>query len=399
MYKHNKILHRLCFIIVLIFFCLLLGCSFSDDDILTAMSIDEPELELYETEYHNLHFMIEPQDALYFSIDLSSSDESVANFIDGTLYALSPGITTITAATSDGVLTDSLTLTVLEAIPLTSLVFSDNNLKQAVLDTGYTYMHEIDALHGGSYNISNLSGIDQLLRLHHLYMDGNQISDLTPLEQLPNLNDLRISSNLISNITSLDELTDLTILRLDTNNISDISTLQFLSKLEYLSLSHNPVEDISPIENLQTLHSLDLRSTSRTGLSSLQKLLNLKYLHLGNNSINDLTGIQYLRKLESLDLKNNSISNIDSLQDLISLEYINLANNSIFTLTALNDLINLNILNLYNNNITSDVVDLSSLINATIINLGGAGNSGIPTEDLDTLEIALGDDVVLRPDE
>lgn len=165
-----------------------------------------------------------------------------------------------------------------------TVIFKDENLEEAV-------RKKIDKPTGEIYktDVKNIVSLDA---------SDKDITDISGIENLINLQTLDLSHNEISDISELDSLTDLETLDLSYNEISDISKLRGLSNLETLNLNNNQIGDISAIQGLD----------------------NLKSLNLSNNKISDIDPLKGLNDLQSLWLNNNRISDADKekLEDILS---------------------------------------------------------------------------------
>ena len=236
-----------------------------------------------------------------------------------------------------------------------------------------------DAWHG-SWQISDISFLQNLTALTSLDLHNNQISDISFLQNLAKLTSLNLHGNRISYISFLQNLTqltsldlsfnqirgisslqNLTSLNLSFNQISDISFLQNLSGLTSLDLSHNQISDISFLQNLTELTSLDLSHNQISDISFLQDLTQLTSLNLSFNQISDLRFLQNLTQLTSLDLRVNQISDLRFLQNLTQLTSLDLSFNQISDLRFLQNLTRLTELNLSTNQI-SDIHPLKPII-------------------------------------
>ncbi len=168
---------------------------------------------------------------------------------------------------TDSIYSDSKLYAVWGIIPLSSFTFKDDNFETAVLDSGYSYLHELQNLQAVNKNIIYIDGIEELTALTELDLQNNQISDIKPLENL----------------------TKLTTLWLSNNNILDIEPLRQLEKLQYLELIGNKnLTDIEPLRELTSLVILWLNDNNISNIESLKMLKNLRYLELiGNNISNE----------------------------------------------------------------------------------------------------------------
>jgi internalin A len=216
--------------------------------------------------------------------------------------------------------------------------------------------------------ISDITPLQSLTHLTHLYLYNHQISDITPLQSLTHLKTLNLSNHQISDITPLQSLTHLTSLNLSNNQISDITPLQSLTKLTELDLRGNQISDIRPLQSLTNLTELDLHNNPISDIRPLQFLTHLKTLDLHNNQISDIRPLQFLTNLKKLDLHNNQISDIRPLQSLTYLKKLDLHNNQISDIRPLQSLTYLKKLDLRDNQI-SDHTPLLSLTNLTELKL------------------------------
>lgn len=151
------------------------------------------------------------------------------------------------------------------------LTFADENLEQVIRNnidkpTGTLYKNDVENItqliipHSIS-NISNLSGIENLVNLEYFQAAYSNISDISPLKGLPNLKHLALAHSQIIDINPLKELTNLESLSLLFNGkIKDVSPLSGLTNLKSLELSYNQINDISPLKELTNLTMLELRS-------------------------------------------------------------------------------------------------------------------------------------------
>ena len=175
----------------------------------------------------------------------------------------------------------------------------------------------------GTSDIDEANGI--LSSRNKLTISRNQISDITPLQSLTHLTHLYLYNHQISDITPLQSLTHLKTLGLRDNQISDITSLQSLTNLTSLSLSNNQISDISFLQSLTNLTELDLRGNQISDITSLQFLTHLTELDLRNNQISDITSLQFLTHLKKLDLRDNQISDHTPLLSLTNLTELKLS--------------------------------------------------------------------------
>jgi len=143
-----------------------------------------------------------------------------------------------------------------------------------------------------------------------LYLDSKDIKDITEIEGLDSLiklHKLVLSNNKISEIKGLEKLTKLTTLYLYLNQITEIKGLEKLTKLTTLSLNNNHITEIKGLEKLTKLTTLSLNNNHITEIKGLDSLTNLRYLYLNKNQITEIKGLERLTKLSTLYLKDNLI--------------------------------------------------------------------------------------------
>ncbi len=258
-----------------------------------------------------------------------------------------------------------------------SPLFPDPNLEVAIRDVidvprGPILRSDLETLTALSVarkEITDLSGLEYLVRLERLEAHGNQISDISPLASLTALTELWLHDNQISDISPLAHLTNLTELRLQSNQISNISRLSSLTRLNELWLNDNQISDVSPLIRLRNLSVLWLHNNRIADISPLADLTNLKWLYLNGNEIVDIRPLARNEKVTELHLHENQIRSVSPLASLTDLTRLSLHSNRLSDISPLGSLTDLTWLSLYDNPI-SDVSPLASLTNLDMLVLG-----------------------------
>ena len=178
--------------------------------------------------------------------------------------------------------------------------------------TGMEYASNLRVLglSGSISDISHLSGLTQLRRLH---LVNNNISDITPLTELKNLRGLYLDNNNISDISSLAELKEIDWLSLRNNNISDISPLAKPTQIRWLWLSNNNISDVAPLVKLASVipfrNSLQLR-LDQNNISDISPFLALDppetrglWLSLWGNPLNDPSRNRHIPALQAKGIR------------------------------------------------------------------------------------------------
>ena len=109
---------------------------------------------------------------------------------------------------------------------------------------------------GTEGDIESLKGLEYAINLEFLHIGRSEVSDLTPLVGLENLRGLKLFANRISDISPLAGLINLEILELQANQIVDISPLAGLVNLKELNLGENPITNFTPIYGLAGIETL-----------------------------------------------------------------------------------------------------------------------------------------------
>ena len=106
---------------------------------------------------------------------------------------------------------------------------------------GLEHAINLEFLHIGRTEVSDLTPLSELQKLHTLKLYNNRISDITPLARLIRLQELQLQNNFISDLTPLISLQNLSVLMLHGNQISDFTPLVGLTNLQKLHIYPNPI--------------------------------------------------------------------------------------------------------------------------------------------------------------
>ena len=133
------------------------------------------------------------------------------------------------------------------------------------------------------HDIQRLKGLEYAINLEFLHIGRSEVSDLTPLAGLKSLTGLKLFANRIRDITPLAGLINLEVLELQDNQIEDISPLAGLVNLKRLNLGENQIVDISSLSNLTTLTHLHVSTNQIVDFTPLLNLINLESLGVLHN--------------------------------------------------------------------------------------------------------------------
>lgn len=201
---------------------------------------------------------------------------------------------------------------------------------------------EIISLEGLQY-LENLESLKLAPENYGVFDDDsgwtfNFVSDLTPLENLVRLRNLNVKHNLVVDISPLANLTELTILSLNENQVEDISPLANLTKLVDLRFNKNKVNEISSLfalTNLEVFWASDNQDNSDedsiglTDIAVVSNFTKLTYLCIGGNDITDFTPIANLNALESIEIWGTGMDSTEVFGNLPNLQTIKIPGNHI----------------------------------------------------------------------
>ena len=264
--------------------------------------------------------------------------------------------------------------------------------------------------------ISDLAGIELLVNLRRLNLDGNAVRDLAPLRALKHLEWLSVrgqaltSDSVYVHIPALQargvevlfdapvivafadaglrgsvegtlgkrggatltqgDLLGLRVLNAAAAGVADVSGIEMATNLERLDLSGNRLRDVGTLARLPALRWLDLSDNGLSDVSALSGLAGLQELLLGGNALADVSPLSHLAGLRALVLSDNELEDVSALSRLTALEELWLADNRLVDLTPLAGLTSLRYLHLGGNHVV-DVSPLRALGDLTRLWLNG----------------------------
>jgi internalin A len=219
----------------------------------------------------------------------------------------------------------------------------------------------VTRLHAPDAGISDLAGIENLVRLGELHIYGhNSVRDVTPLGGLPELTDLNLARNQIEDVAPLAAVRTLTSLDLYGNPFTDVGPLGELGGLIRLRLgSGTPLVNLGALARLTMLSRLELFDDAVTDVRALSTLTRLTRLSLQNNShLADLTPLAGLTNLEILELGLTAVSDLSPLGGMARLTALGLAGTRVHDLGPLLGLSGLTRLDLRDDMLVIDVQPL-----------------------------------------
>lgn len=159
----------------------------------------------------------------------------------------------------------------------------------------------------------------------------------------------------------------------EANFITDLSPISKLSSLNSLSLSWmDGLEDLGPLSTLTLLEELSFFAVSNIDdLEPISRLPNLKHLAVNmTTGVTDLRPLANAQSLQTLQIDSLDVEKIEPLSRLHDLYALALVRTQVADLNAISQLTNLEYLDLTGSEWVTDLTDLASLQNLTILKLG-----------------------------
>lgn len=200
----------------------------------TSVTLNKSDVSLSQGEVLTVSAVVKPTNATNQALIWVSSAKEIASVDSkGKITAKSAGKVTITAKTSDGKKSDSLTVVVSGS----GIEFGNAIIEKTV--------RGMIGKSKGEITESDVKNI------YHIDLSGKGLVSLSGIENLPNLKTVNLSNNEISSISKLAYLPKLTKINLKDNNITSFSAIKNLKYLKSLYISGNPYGDLSALSNLE----------------------------------------------------------------------------------------------------------------------------------------------------
>ncbi len=177
----------------------------------------------------------------------------------------------------------------------------------------------LETLSAHELGIQDFSALEKFEGLRHLSLDGCSIVSLEPLRKLKQLDELFLGYTEIRSLEALSDLNELSILGVQNTSIVDLEGLGGKSSLRELYLSHTKVKNLSQIAGCDELRILDLDNTLVSDIKPLANLPKLEFLDLEGTPLEELSAVSKIKELAGLNLSGTLIDNIDALVNLTNL--------------------------------------------------------------------------------
>ncbi|WEV46475.1 leucine-rich repeat domain-containing protein [Bifidobacterium sp. ESL0690] len=244
---------------------------------------------------------------------------------------------------------------------------------------------KLNAFKSLSGEVESLKGIENLVNLTYLNIDGNDIQSLASLVNLTKLQTLYCNGNEVTDFSPLSKLTSLQVLSLNTQQDNsgsnpdsrssvDLAPLAGLTGLKVLRLNNLRFKSVAPLTGLVNLNELDIESAGIIDGSPLAGLVNLTRLDISRNdlgSIDMVRGMTNLRKLYAGQQNTGGslqIRDVSALEPLVNLQELDLSGNAIADISPLRGMANMHVLWIGGNRI-SDISPISGMTALTSLSI------------------------------
>ncbi|EJA0791820.1 MucBP domain-containing protein [Listeria monocytogenes] len=269
--------------------------------------------------------------------------------------------------------------TILQAGDTYAKVFPDTALAQVIAkaatgseDTNKIVtqadLNKITTLTANNKGITDLTGMDLLVKATTINLNNNRIIDISPLTLLPNLVKLYLSDNQVSTVPLNTE-----------NQLPKLTTLDIQNNA---TLTVIDIEDQPKLVNVYTSKPSGLTNLTKVIAKNNPELLNVGYLgvegvYFGNITTLSQVEMVNLPKVKELKFEHSKIEKA-VLDNLPAVTSIRLQNNSLHSESIIQNMPKLMTLNLLNNKLT-DIDMLKGLPAVTSMDIGYNAISVLPS--------------------
>ncbi len=131
------------------------------------------------------------------------------------------------------------------------------NLNAPITKEDLLQIKKLEILKEKGENIKDITGLEYMMNLEKLTLEGVGLKNIEFISNLEKLNDVNVSHNQIEDITPLSSLKILQWLNLADNQIKDVSVLSPMLDLLSLKLAGNEIRDVRPLIQLGQWFSID----------------------------------------------------------------------------------------------------------------------------------------------
>lgn len=205
----------------------------------------------------------------------------------------------------------TLQVTFDERIKLSTVSFKDSNLDQCVINSGLTYVDELETLECVGKSVGSAEGVELLTALTTLNLSNNTLGSVNVSKNIA-LTSLKLVN---TGLTSIDVSKNIALkeLYLGTGQVSKVVVGGLKVLASTTPSLTNQITDID-LSNNTEIEVLDLSNNNLTSLN-LSKNIQLKSLNLSNNNLTSID-LSNNETLTELDLRGNQVTSVDLSNNL-----------------------------------------------------------------------------------
>lgn len=121
-----------------------------------------------------------------------------------------------------------------------------------------------------SFNLTNLTGVEQLNQLEILIVAFHHIKEINPIVGLTKLKSLFLNSNYIEKLDGIENLKEIDQLYIQDNQIADISPIVGLDKVHTLYVTKNKIMRLDIPPNVKELYCLPNEQITRKEIDRVE---------------------------------------------------------------------------------------------------------------------------------
>ena len=188
-------------------------------------------------------------------------------------------------------------------------IYYNSHSLQKWLDSKYSKEEqaELTNLDCSNRKISNLEGIEKLIKLKSLDCSNNHLTSLKGIENLTNIYELNCSEN----------------------NLTNLKGIEALIKLQNLYCRNIGLISLKEIENLTNISDFECNNNKLTSLKGIEKSRRLWNFKCNNNKLTSLKGIEKLKNIRTLDCSYNKLTSLKEIEKLYELYDLKCNNNDV----------------------------------------------------------------------
>jgi hypothetical protein len=150
----------------------------------------------------------------------------------------------------------------------------------------------LEGLYLQGNTLTSLNGLKPLVNLKRLSIAGNKtLTSTKGIEYATNLVELQANKTPISDLFGMDKLLKIEVIAFMQSNISDVSVFKNTTSLLEITLSYNKISDISAFSKSINLSKVSISNNNILDVSTFKNMNNLNWLTAYSNNISDISSL------------------------------------------------------------------------------------------------------------